>query len=276
MNLRLHIEIHGQVPGGVVSGQRRGVCVVVMKRDAVDLVVTFLKHLAIPGQVSGHDRITRSAGDELRVRIHDTNLPGRIAGLAAILAGRHVANLPRPVHLVAQTPVPDLVGLRVPMLAPQIAPACAFGDVTVLDIGRGGFGRAGAEVRSKQRLGSNQAAPFDEFISAELIRFDGIPGTFQYRGAVLLGTHAVEPIVTRDEIAARVAHDGNVEFLDLADHVRSEPIRVGQFRAGLVNTLVDGPPQMLKECAEQPAIKLRTEPGRVDRCSRRASGLRVA
>ena len=46
----------------------RRVAVVVVERDAVDLVVALLEHLAVPDEVGRQDRVARAAGDQLAAR----------------------------------------------------------------------------------------------------------------------------------------------------------------------------------------------------------------
>ena len=50
-----------------------------------------------------------SAGDELQVRIDDPHLLGGVTRLAPYSRAWSWPNLPRPVHLVAETPVADVV-----------------------------------------------------------------------------------------------------------------------------------------------------------------------
>ena len=75
------------------------------------------------------------------------------------------------------------------------------------------------------------------------------------RGPVGLGPHAVAPVVSRDEVAAGVAHDGHPEGADLLQDVAAEAIGVGELGARLVDAAVDRPAQVLEERAEEPAVE---------------------
>src|SRR5215831_15089618 len=90
LDLPLHVQVHGQVARAVVPGERGRVPVVVVERDAVDLVVALLEHLAIPDEVRRQDGVARAAGDELSRRVDDADLAGGVPRLPAVLAGRHV------------------------------------------------------------------------------------------------------------------------------------------------------------------------------------------
>jgi hypothetical protein len=168
-------------------------------------------------------------------------------------------------------------GLLVAVLAAKVAPLGAAVDVAVLDVGNGGLGRARAEVEAQQRLGSDEAAPVDEVVGAELISFEGVPGTFEDGGPFVLGADAVEPIVAGDEIAAGVAHHRHCKLLDLRGYILAEATLVGEGRAGFVNTGVHGAAEVFQEGAEEPAVEIGTIAGLIDDGPRGpAAGLGVA
>ena len=52
-------------------------------------------------------------------------------------------------------------------------------------------------------------APSHEFIRTELICVDRVPSFIKHARTGLLGADAVEPVVARNKIAARIANDGN-------------------------------------------------------------------
>src|SRR5690606_35410470 len=66
-------------------------------------------------------------------------------------------------------------------------------------------------------------------------------------------TDPVLPEVTRNEVAARVAHDRRTELLDEREHVAAEAALVGLGMAGLEDAGVDAAPHVLDERAEQAA-----------------------
>src|SRR5215467_3219007 len=104
------------------------------------------EYFAVPLQIGGHERSTRSASDKLDRRIHIAHLARCVCGLHAIFHCWHVANLPRTVHFVAQAPVLYFVGFGYSVLPAQITPACPFLYVAVLDEGGGLFRRSCAQI----------------------------------------------------------------------------------------------------------------------------------
>ena len=151
--------------------------------------------------------------------------------------------------------------LRVAVFPSQIAPFGAFLDVAVFDEGGGHFRRAGAEIETQQRLGVDQFAPVHEFIGAELVGVQSIPGPVQHRRPLVLRTDAIQPVITRHEIAARIADDRDAQFADFGDDVFAKAFFVGQFRAGLIDTGIDRAAQVLEEGTEQAAIQAATDIG---------------
>src|SRR5439155_7084134 len=169
-----------------------------------------------------------------------------------------------------------VVGGLLPVLPAQITPPGALVYVAVLDVGDRFFGSAGAAVEAEQRLGAHEPAPLDELVGAELVRLERVPGPLQHGRTLVLRPHAVEPVVARDEVAARVAHDRHAEPLDLGGHVLAEPARVREARARLVDARVHRPAEVLQEGAEEPAVQLRAVPGRLQDHAGGSAGLRVA
>ncbi len=178
-----------------------------MQRDAVHLVVALLQDLAIPGEIRRHERAAGSTRDQPQVRIDHPHLLGGVARLPPVLACLQLADLPGPVHLVAEAPVADVVRPIVPVRASELAPPRAAREVAVLDVGDGHLDRAGAEVQPEQRLGAHHAAPLEELVGAELVRLERIPGTIEHHRTLRLRADPVEPVVARDEIAPRIAND---------------------------------------------------------------------
>ena len=67
----------------------------------------------------------------------------------------------------------------------------------------------------------------------------------------------VFPIVGRDEIAAGIANDRNLEFANEVDDVLAHPVGVGGLVIGLVDAGVDRPPKMLEKGAVQAVVDCR-------------------
>ena len=122
VDVPIHVEVHREVARRVGPARRRRVAVVGVQRNAVDLVVAFLEHLAIPGEIRRHRWRTGSAGDQPQVGRDDPHLFRGIARLAAVFACLQLPNLPRSVHFVAEAPIADVVRLFIAMRTPQVAP----------------------------------------------------------------------------------------------------------------------------------------------------------
>ena len=144
--------------------------------------------------------------------------------LRPVLARLQSPDLPRPVHLVAETPVTHVVRPFVPVPAPQIAPAGAAREVAVLDIGDRHLDGTRAEVHPEQGLGADHRAPVDKFVGAELVGLERIPRALEHRRPLRFRPDAIEPVVARDEVSSRIADDRGAELLDLARDVSAESL----------------------------------------------------
>ena len=71
-------------------------------------------------------------------------------------------------------------------------------------------------------------APCHEFIGAELIGFDRVPGQVENARTILLRAHAIQPVIARDEVASRIADDGNAELADLIEHIFAKAVGIGE------------------------------------------------
>jgi hypothetical protein len=89
---------------------------------------------------------------------------------------RHVTELPRPPHLVADAPIPDLERFRAPLRRPEPAHRRARGSIAVLELGRRRIGIAKTGVHRDPRLRLHQLAEPDEFVHPEIVVFDPGPG----------------------------------------------------------------------------------------------------
>src|SRR5690606_38083641 len=98
---------------------------------------------------------------------------------------------------------------------------------------------AGAEVDRLHHLDVGFARPVDELVQSEGVRLDGVPGAVESAWPVFDRTDPVLPEVTRNEVAARVAHDRRTELLDEREHVAAEAALVGLGMAGLEDAGVD-------------------------------------
>ena len=184
-----------------------------------------------------------------------------------------MTNLPWPVHLVSHAPVFDTVRLLVSVRTPQLAPPGSSRDIAVLDeCGRVLYG-PGAEVEPEKWLGGHQPRPCDEFVSAELIGLQRIPGAIENGRPVFLGTDAIQPVITGYEISAGVANDGHSKVADLLHDIGAESVAVGEFRPRIVDALVNGASQVLQKRAEEVTVNRTNLAGRIDDDTSRALAL---
>jgi hypothetical protein len=112
----------------------------------------------------------------------------------------------------------------------------------------------GAEVDRDHRLAAGLRVPVGELVHADLVRLGGVPGEVATHRPLLLRADAVLPAVAGDEVAARVADRRHAELADQLEHVLPEPLLVGRRVAGLVDAVVDAPPEVLHEGSEDPSI----------------------
>ena len=160
-----------------------------------------------------------------------------------------MAHLPRAVHLVAEAPELHAVGICRAVFFAQVAPVRAAGVVAVFHQIPGGVRAAGAEVHRHHGRGVNGSAPAHELVGAEGVGLGGAPCELQPAGAVLYGADAVFPVVTRNEVAAGVPHERDLQFSDQGVHVGAEAVSVRRGVARLVDAAVNGSPEMLDERA---------------------------
>src|SRR5260370_3410749 len=226
-----------------------------MQRNPVDVVVALFQYFTIPFQIRAHSGTAGAARDELQRAIHRTHLAGSVGSLQSIFRRRHVADLPRTVHLVAYAPVLHVVGGGDAVFAAQFAPARSFLDVAVFNQSGGLLRRAGAKIQAHERRGSHRVAPGDEFIGAELICFEGIPGFVQNPGEMFLGSYTIQPVVAVYYTSARLADDGDSEMFNFLKDILAETVRIGKFRAWFVDTSINCATKMFQERSEEISIE---------------------
>ena len=73
-DLAFHAQIHGEIFRSIAAGVAFVVAEVAVQREAIDILVALFQHLAIPFEISGHERTARAAGDKLERRIDITHL----------------------------------------------------------------------------------------------------------------------------------------------------------------------------------------------------------
>ena len=165
-----------------------------------------------------------------------------------------MVHLPRPVHLVAEAPDPDVVRLLRAVLAAEVAPVAAAGVVAVLEHGEGLVEALRAEIDGEHRRGAGLPAPADELVGADLVGLGRPPGVVEPHRPLVARPDAVVPVVVGDEVAARIADERELQIADELEHVAAEPVVVGGRVAGLVDAAVDGAAEMLEEGAVDPVV----------------------
>ena len=180
--------------------------------NSVHHVVAFFEHCAVPLDIRRHERPARSARDQLDRWIDCAHLPRRVRRFQAILARRHVPDLPRAVHLIAHAPELHAVRLCVtvrsavvrstscPWLRCNTPPAPPHPPPTRYR----NSGRAAAPFPP--------AGPGDEFICAELVCLQCVPRAIQHRRSFVFRTYAVQPVIARHEIPARPANNRDTQL----------------------------------------------------------------
>jgi len=113
---------------------------------------------------------------------------------------------------------------------------------------------ARAQIDSQHGLDAGRAAPVDEFVGAEAVGLDAVPGEVEANGPLFHRPHAILPIVARYKIAARVAHNSRTELAHERENVAAKAPLVRGRMARLENTPIDATPHVLDKSAEQPAV----------------------
>ena len=165
-----------------------------------------------------------------------------------------MAELPGPVHLVAEAPYLYGVGSHSAVLDPQVRQLSAAGHIGVLENVERLLDAAGAEVEGVHELAAGLLEPAGELVDPHLVGLRRVPSQVEAGWPVLSGTDPVLPAEAGDEVAAWVADRRHPQLADQLEHVGAETIVVGERVAGLVDPVVDTATEMLDEGTEKPAI----------------------
>jgi hypothetical protein len=98
------------------------------------------------------------------------------------------------------------------------------------------------------------ATPVDKLVRAERVGLGRFPGEIETPWPLGDRTDAILPVVTRDEIAARIAQNRRIQLPDELEHVLPESAGIGLAVTRLVQAAVDAAAQVLDESAEQARI----------------------
>src|SRR3974390_3581332 len=129
----------------------------------------------------------------------------------------------------------DPEGGRPAVCLAKIAPITAGWSIDVFDEIARLIETARAKVDGQHHLGADRLAPLREFVHADRVRFRGVPGEVKTCWALLARAYPILPVVGRNEIAARIAHDRNPEVPNQIKDVAAHPVCVGARMIGLVN-----------------------------------------
>ena len=209
---------------------------------------------ALPLRIGLHVGIRRTADDELERLVEGAQGLRHLVCEAAVFVGCLVADLPRPVHLVAEAPVLDRERLGAAVLLAQVAPGAAGRAVDVFDEIARLIEPARAEIDRQHHLRIGGFAPLREFVHPDRVGLGRMPGEVEPRRAILARTDPVLPIVSGDEIAAGIAHDRNLQLPDQVDDVLPHAVSVGGLMIGFVDAGVDRSPEVLDKRAVQPVV----------------------
>ena len=215
-----------------------------------------------------------AAAHELDGRVGALHHYRERARLLDVVARLQAADLPAPVHLVAEPPVPHPMRLSIAVRPPQVGPRGIPGAVAVLDPRLGLVHAARAHVHADDRLGFQLAAVLDELVGPEAVRLLRVPRELAAPRPGVLRPHPVEPVVAAHEVAARPAQHREAERTGGLQHVAAEAARVRERGALVVDAAVDAAAEMLDELAEDARVH-RAEPSPQVDADARGHGVRV-
>src|SRR5215204_1337192 len=196
-----------------------------------------------------------AATNELYVRVRPPHYFGELTGLTHVVFGRKSPDLPLPIHLVAQPPVPDVVRLLVAVLAPEVGPVGVTRAVAVLDPGLGLVHRACPHVDADVGLGPQQATVLYELVRAEAVGFFGGPREIHLPRTLLARTDPVGPVVAAHEVPTGPAQNRYPQVFRGFENVTPVASFVAQGRVLVEDAAVDTTTKVLDEPPEDPSVQ---------------------
>ena len=246
VELGVEREIFGRVLGAVGE--------IHVQRDVVDRLVGVLEDDPLPFRIGLHVGVRRAADDQLERFVEGAQRLGHLVGEPAVFVGGLVADLPRPVHLVAEAPVLDAERLGAAVRLAQVAPVAAGRPVDVFDEVARFVEAARAEIDREHHFRAGRVAPLGELVHADRVRLGRVPGEVEPRRALLARPDPVLPVVGGHEIAAGIAHDRDLELADQVDDVAPHAVGVGGRVIRLVDAGVDRAAEVLEKRAVKPVV----------------------
>jgi hypothetical protein len=110
------------------------------------------------------------------------------------------------------------------------------------------------QVDREHQLGSHQLVPPGELVQADLIRLQRVPGEVEPGRPSLPGPDTVLPTVARDEVAAGIPDGGDPELAHQLEHIGTKAVRIRRLVPRFVDAVVNAPPEVLHERAEQAPV----------------------
>ena len=219
-------------------------------------IISMLKNNPVPLRVSRHPRRSTSANNRLYALVRPLHQLNSLACLFTVIVSGKMANLPRPVHLVANAPGLNSVRLIMTVFPPKVAPISAAFKIAVLNKVSRILNTAGSHVHGRHKLCPRFLAPVVKLVNTNLIRLNRMPCAVKPPWPLLLWPNAILPIVARKKIPARIAHQRNLQIAHHVYNVFPKPLPVRQRMPRLINPIVNRPPQMLHKRAEQVLVHL--------------------
>ena len=226
------------------------VSIVLMKGKIVHLIIALGEHFLLPVAKGIHGKGCAAAGHGLNGRIHEFHQTAGLRRDAAVFLRSLMSHLPGTVHLVAQAPEFDVMGLFIAVLSSQVAVVGALFKVAVFQHILRFFRPSGSQIDSHHHVASRLLRPVHELVQAELVGFDHLPGQIHLRGTLIPGANAVLPVIAGDEISARIPDDGYLKLPHQCKHVLSHSLFVRKRASLLINSFIYRTSQVLNKGTE--------------------------
>src|SRR5689334_20627481 len=133
------------------------------------------------------------------------------------------------------------------MQAAQLRPCGVPRVIAVLEKIARRVRSARAKIDREHGLRASPAAPVDEFVGAESIRFRREPGETEAARALGERADAVFPVVAGHEVAAGIADDRGAQLVHELQHVFAKAMAIGTRMSRFVETSIDAAAEMLDE-----------------------------
>src|SRR5215204_289841 len=205
-----------------------------------------------------------AAADELYVLIRQSHHLGELTGFTHVVFGGERPDLPLTIHLVAQSPVLDVVRILVAVLAPEVRPVGIACTVAVLYPGLGFVHRARAYVDADVWFCPHQAAVLDKLVRAEAVGLLGGPCKIHLPRTLLPRAYPVRPVVTANEVSAGPTQDRYPQAPRGLEHIPAVAPVVAKGRALVEDASIDAAAEVLDKAPEYPSVQLADPSVRVD------------